>query len=77
MAESGGSARLNRIVDSLFTSPLTTIPQAAVLTEVTYPTAKSDMERLQRLGIIREGPLDMTPRYFFSRELFDIAYGDG
>lgn len=77
VAESGGSARLNRIVDSLFSSPLTTIPQAAMLTEVSYPTAKSDMERLQRLGIILEGPLDMTPRYFFSRELFDIAYGDG
>lgn len=76
VAGSGGSARLNRIVEGLFASPLTTIPQAAALTEVTYPTAKSDMERLQGLGILREGPPAMTPRYFYSPQLFDISYGD-
>jgi len=76
VAESGGSARLSRIVEALFASPLTTIPQAATLTEVTYPTAKKDIDRLQGLGILREGPSDITPRYFYSPQLFDVAYGD-
>jgi Fic family protein len=66
VAESGGSVRLNRIVDALFTSPLTTIPQAATLTAVTYPTAKHDLDRLRGLGILSEGPPHMTPRYFYS-----------
>jgi hypothetical protein len=52
------------------------IPQAATLTAVTYPTAKHDLDRLRGLGILSEGPPDMTPRYFYSPQLFDIAYGD-
>jgi Fic family protein len=76
VSESGGNARLSRIVEALFTSPLTTIPQAAALTEVTYPTAKSDVERLVGLGIVIEGPTARTPRYFYSPELFRIAYED-
>lgn len=76
VSESGGNARLSRIVEALFTSPLTTIPQAADLTEVTYPTAKSDVERLVGLGIVIEGPAARTPRYFYSPELFRIAYED-
>jgi Fic family protein len=76
VSESGGSARLSRIVEALFTSPLTTIPQAAALTEVTYPTAKSDIERLVGLGILTEGPVARVPRYFYSSELFKIAYED-
>ncbi len=76
VSESGGSARLTRIVEALFTSPLTTIPQAAALTEVSYPTAKSDIERLVGLGILIEGPAARVPRYFYSPELFKIAYED-
>lgn len=76
VSESSGNARLHRILEALFTSPLTTIPQAVTLTDVSYPTAKSDMERLQKLGILREGPPERTPRYFYSPQLFDIAYGD-
>lgn len=76
VSESGGSARLTRIVEALFTSPLTTIPQAAALTEVSYPTAKNDIERLVGLGILIEGPAARAPRYFYSPELFKIAYED-
>ena len=76
VSTSGGSARLTRIVEALFTSPLTTIPQAAALTAVTYPTAKSDIDRLVGLGIVTEGPAARVPRYFSSAELFQIAYED-
>lgn len=76
VAASGGSARLTAIVEALFTSPLTTVPQAAKLTDVTYPTAKADITRLCELGILTEGPADWTPRYFYSPAIFEIAYGD-
>jgi Fic family protein len=76
VAESGGSARLHQILDGLFSSPLVTIPQARDLTDVSYPTAKSDIERMKRLGILEEGPKEFNPRYFFSPAIHDVAYGD-
>jgi Fic family protein len=74
---SGGSARLHLILDSLFVSPVITVPQAKVLTDVTYPTAKTDLERLVALGILAEGPAETTPRFFSAPEIIAVAYGDG
>lgn len=73
---SGGSARLHGIVENLFSSPVVTIPQVAKATEVTYPTAKADIMRLIDLGILAEGDPSLSPKFFFSQEIFDIAYGD-
>jgi Fic family protein len=77
ISHSGGSARLHRILESLFASPVITVPQARDLTEVTYPTAKSDLDRLVTLGILAEGPTDMTPRFLAAPEIIAVAYGDG
>lgn len=76
IAISGGSARLQLVVDKLFESPVVTVPQVRDLTKVTYPTAKSDLDRLQSLGIISEGPRDITPKYFWAREIYATAYSD-
>jgi Fic family protein len=76
VAESGGNARLHRIVEGLFTSPLVTIPQVKDLTDVTYPTAKSDIDRLLKLEILKEGQVELTPRIFFAPVIYEIAYGD-
>lgn len=75
-ATSGGSARLNGIVERLFSAPVVTIPQVVSDTGVTYPTAKTDVKRLEDLGILVEGDASVTPKYFYSRPIFDIAYGD-
>lgn len=76
VAESGGSARLQKLLDGLFASPLVTVPQARDLTDVSYPTAKSDIDRLVGLGILKAGPPEWSPRYFFSPAIYDVAYGD-
>ena len=75
-ASSGGSARLTGIVERLFSAPVVTIPQVVSDTGVTYPTAKTDVMRLVDLGILAEGDPSVTPKYFSSRAIFDIAYGD-
>lgn len=76
VAASGGSARLQGVVAHLFSAPVVTIPQVARMGDVTYPTAKADVMRLIDLGILGEGAQGMTPKYFYSRAIFAIAYED-
>jgi Fic family protein len=77
VSASGGSARFHRISETLFTSPVITVPQAKALTDVTYPTAKAGLDRLWALGILAEGPADRTPRFLSAPEIIEVAYGDG
>lgn len=74
---SGGNARLQSILDKLFGGPLVTVPQVCTLTNVTYPTAKADIDRLIAMGILREGPEEIYPKYFYAPEILEIAYRDG
>lgn len=76
VATTGGAVRLNQLVDGLFEAPAVTVPQVAKRFEVTYPTAKSDITRLVRLGILREGPEMMYPKTFFAPAILDTAYRD-
>lgn len=41
---------------------------------ISYPTAKSDVERLVKLGILKAGREEIRPVYFYSPEIMDIAY---
>jgi Fic family protein len=52
VGEIGGSVRLVRIVDALFESPVVTVTSAQRLLEVTYPTARADLRRLEAAGIL-------------------------
>jgi Fic family protein len=76
VAASGGNARLSGIVEHLFSAPIVTIPQVVSAAGVTYPTAKADVHKLIKLGILSDGNPSASPRYFYSRAIFDIAYGD-
>jgi len=72
---SGGSARLLKIVEGIFELPYVRIADLPARLGVTYPTAKSDVERLVAMGILQE--LESVPsRTFFAPELFQIAYDD-
>jgi len=42
---------------------------------MTYPTAKSDIQRLIEAKILQELP-GITPKTFFSPEVFHVAYDD-
>lgn len=50
----GGSVRLSRLVDELFSSPIITVNQYKSLFGVTYPTARSDLKKLEVLGIVSQ-----------------------
>ena len=76
IGESGGSARLHRILDKLFGGPVTTVPQVKALTGVSYPTALSDIKRLVDIKILREGSQAAYPKYFFAPEILEIAFKD-
>ncbi len=76
VAESGGNARLHRIVDFLFREPIITIPEIKTLLETSYPTAKSDIALLISLDILRPSAKERRPKLYFAADIFDIAYKD-
>ncbi|MFO7285819.1 MAG: Fic family protein [Gammaproteobacteria bacterium] len=69
------SARLYQIVDTLFERPVITVPSVAAQQNVTYPTAKSDIKKLIRCGILQTAS-NTRPHYFFAPRILDIAYAD-
>jgi len=68
--------RSHKIVNQLFESPVVTIPSVQKRCEITYHTAKDDIERLVRVGVLHEIESE-RPRSFVASELFQIAYLDG
>jgi len=71
--EVGGSVRLNTIIEDVFHSPFVRIASLPDRLDVTYPTAKADVERLVEAGILKE--LDgVSPKTFYAPEVFNIAY---
>ncbi len=69
----GGSVRLSRIVEDVFVSPFVRVAEVSRRLEVTYPTAKADIEKLVSAGILKELS-QLKPRTFFAPEIFEIAY---
>lgn len=74
--EAGGNIRLNRLVEYLFESPAITIPQLKTICEVTYPTARSDIERFVNVGILVESQLSRRPKIYFAPHILDIAFNE-
>lgn len=73
LADVGGSVRLSQIVDDIFYSPFVRVAALSRRLNVTYPTAKADLERLVQAGILRELP-SASPKTYFAPEVFDVAY---
>ena len=69
----GGSGRDYVLIEDLFKYPVLTIPSVQRKHSVSYPTAKSDVQRLIDLGILSEA-LDQRPRTFYAHEVLRIAY---
>lgn len=72
----GVSGRLNEIIDFLFQYPVITAPTIQTLLGITYPTARSDIQKLIDFEILRPGPSHIRPQYFSSPEIMQIAYSD-
>ena len=58
------SARLNQAVDRFFEHPIMSINQLADLLQVPYKTAQRTMNRLEKLGIVREVTRQLRNRLY-------------
>ncbi len=67
--------RSHKIIEDLFTSPLVTIPSLKTRFNITYHTARKDVERLVEAGILQE-IVDYYPRSFVAPDLMRIAFGE-
>ena len=71
-----GSARLHQVIDKLFVHPVVTVPDLRDLLDVTYPTARSDVDRLVEASILTEVEGSTQPKAYAAREILSIAYRD-
>jgi Fic family protein len=71
----GASPRIHPIIEELFGLPMLTVPSVAERFNITYPTALSDIEKLEQSGILRL--MDNTrPKKYVATKIFDIAFED-
>ncbi len=75
VAGAGGSVRLSAIVDALFDAPVAIVARVARSQQVSYPTARSDLKKLERLGILSR--IDQAKQIsYFCEPIFDVIYSD-
>jgi Fic family protein len=70
----GGSVRLPKLVDLLFSSPVITVNQCKAAFDVTYPTARSDLKKLEGLGIVQQLSGDLPQITYYSSQIYQITY---
>ncbi|MFM7316024.1 MAG: Fic family protein [bacterium] len=71
--ETGGQMRLHTLVDQLFISPILRVTDVQKLLQVTYPTAKSDLDKLVKAGIVKL-LAGTTVKSYYAPAIFRIAY---
>ncbi|MCH8036936.1 MAG: Fic family protein, partial [Proteobacteria bacterium] len=71
--ETRSSALLAKLIDDLFNAPATTIPYAMKTLEISYNSAKANIQRLEELGIITEQPRSRHPKWFFATEIIEAV----
>jgi Fic family protein len=67
------SARLLRLIDSLFERPILTVRDAATTLDVTYRPAQKNVDKLVEAGILYEVPDTSNPRLFVAQDILGIA----
>lgn len=71
------SKRLDRIADNLFITPVTTAQRIAEEHEVTYPTARADIKKLESAGVVQAIRIEgKREKVFFSPEIIDITFAE-
>jgi len=75
VADVGGHVRLAQIIQGIFTSPFVRVAQLAKRLNVTYPTAKSDIDCLVQAGVLHELP-NVTPKTFYAPDVFKVSYDE-
>ena len=77
LADERASALAQRLADSLFQMPVLTIPDAARLLDVSYHTARYNVQKLVDVGILQ--PLDTEPnrKSYISRDIYRVVTESG
>jgi len=73
--EVGGDIRLTQIVEDIFQSPFIRVASLPAKLQITYPTAKKDIERLVEAGILSELE-NLSPKTYYAPDVFNIAYAE-
>lgn len=71
----GGSVRLAALVDGLFATPIIRVTHAKDRLGVSYPTARADLRKLERIGIVTRIE-DLEPITYACFPIFDVSYAD-
>ncbi len=75
IAATGGNVRLASIVDDLFVTPVAVVTWAAKKHNVSYPTARTDLKKLERIGILTE--LNNAPQKSYTcKSILEAIYAD-
>ncbi|MEM9220089.1 MAG: Fic family protein [Cyanobacteria bacterium P01_F01_bin.150] len=74
--QTGGTIRLSQIIDYLFESPAITVSQSAMMCNVGYNTARTDIDRLVKAQILVESDIQARPKIYFASQILNIAYVD-
>lgn len=69
-----GSVRLSNLIDRLFKSPVITVTQYCKEFSVTYPTARSDLRKLEQLGIVQD--LEQEPIVYYCDAIYRVTFED-
>ena len=75
VSQSGGSVRLSSVVDDLFITPVEWPSRLWRKAGVTYPTARSDLKKLEELGIVTEFRGD-GPISYISEPILELIYDE-
>lgn len=68
------SSRLSRLIDDLFKSPIISVTNYSKQFGVSYPTARSDLKKLEALGIVQN--LGLEPITYYCPSIYGITYED-
>ena len=70
-----GSIRLSKLIDGFFEKPVISVGHHQREGRISYPTARADLQKLEKIGILQElSGMDYIT--YYCREIYDITYDD-
>ena len=73
----GENIRLNKIIEMLFEFPVFTIPQVSRWLNVSYPTARNDINKIIKLKLIVESNIKHgQSKFYIATEILNIAHNE-
>lgn len=70
-----GASRLGPLIDRLFSVPVLTIPYVVQESQVTYATARNDIEKLVQIGLLEPAPEAVRPKAYYAAGVLEIISG--